>query len=110
MSVDTNLRHAPILRLGGARQAGVSEFGLYQRQRRATIPRLYRMQESRHQALARLGRRRGTRVGFPDPLAGAVHDLPAGGLRLAERPGDVGIVVVEDVMQQERSPFLPAEA
>src|SRR5438093_4849615 len=44
------------------------------------------------------------------PLSGPMDDLPAGRLAFVERPGDLRVVAVEDVVEEERGPLLRREA
>ena len=43
------------------------------------------------------------------PLPGAMHQLPAVGFAVADQLGDLTVVVVEGLLQQERGAFLGAE-
>src|SRR5918999_2782342 len=81
---------------------------LKQRHHRLAAARPDRDKELLEQAIARFGRYPEARASFAQPRACAADQLPAGGLGLSEYLRDFGIVVVEDLAQQERGPLLRA--
>ena len=69
------------------------------------LPGIHRPQKSGEQLLLGFGRSREARPVVAQMLLRPAEPLPAGHLTLAEKAGNLGIVVLEDLAQQEDRPL-----